>query len=47
MPWWLGLSPKGIGLYDHGDKIKPRKVILINGYTVKPVLSGHPWGMAK
>ncbi|KAL9971536.1 hypothetical protein ACROYT_G017710 [Oculina patagonica] len=28
MPWWLGLSPKGIGLYDHGDKIKPRKIFM-------------------
>lgn len=28
MPWWLGLSPKGIGVYDHGDKIKPRKIFL-------------------
>lgn len=28
IPWWLGLSPKGIGVYDHGDKIKPRKVFL-------------------
>ena len=34
MPWWLGLSPKGIGLYDHGDKIKPRKVILNNGNII-------------
>ena len=34
MPWWLGLSPKGIGLYDHGDKIKPRKVILNNGNVI-------------
>lgn len=28
IPWWLGLSPKGIGLYDHGDKIKPRKIFM-------------------
>ena len=35
MPWWLGLSPKGIGLYDHGDKIKPRKVILNNGNIIE------------
>lgn len=35
MPWWLGLSPKGIGLYDHGDKIKPRKVILNNGNIIR------------
>ncbi|KAK5902376.1 hypothetical protein CesoFtcFv8_007634 [Champsocephalus esox] len=26
IPWWLGLSYKGIFQYDHQDKIKPRKV---------------------
>lgn len=30
IPWWLGLSPKGIGVYDHGDKIKPRKIFMWN-----------------
>jgi hypothetical protein len=27
MPWWLGISYKGIGQYDLQDKLKPRKVI--------------------
>lgn len=26
MPWWLGISYKGIGQYDLQDKLKPRKV---------------------
>ncbi|KAJ8261959.1 hypothetical protein GJAV_G00160450 [Gymnothorax javanicus] len=26
IPWWLGLSYKGIYQYDHQDKVKPRKV---------------------
>ncbi|XP_033881668.3 FERM domain-containing protein 4A isoform X10 [Acipenser ruthenus] len=26
IPWWLGLSYKGIFQYDHHDKVKPRKV---------------------
>ncbi|CAB3983889.1 FERM domain-containing 4A isoform X5 [Paramuricea clavata] len=26
IPWWLGMSPKGVGVYDHSDKTKPRKV---------------------
>ncbi|KAG7454327.1 hypothetical protein MATL_G00258500 [Megalops atlanticus] len=26
IPWWLGLSYKGIFQYDHQDKVKPRKV---------------------
>lgn len=26
IPWWLGLSYKGIGQYDLQDKLKPRKV---------------------
>eukprot|EP00064_Thunnus_orientalis_P017362 superscaffoldBa00003664_g17443 len=25
IPWWLGLSYKGIFQYDHQDKVKPRK----------------------
>lgn len=29
MPWWLGISYKGIGQYDLQDKLKPRKVIKI------------------
>jgi hypothetical protein len=33
IPWWLGFSPKGIGVYDHNDKIKPRKVgVIITTY---------------
>ncbi len=28
IPWWLGLSYKGIFQYDYQDKIKPRKVRL-------------------
>ena len=48
IPWWLGLSPKGIGLYDHGDKIKPRKVkhILINAYFCTTVYHLHQFQMA-
>ena len=33
IPWWLGVSYKGIGQYDQQDKLKPRKVdgpLLIN-----------------
>lgn len=26
IPWWLGISYKGIGQYDLQDKVKPRKV---------------------
>lgn len=26
IPWWLGLSYKGIFQYDYHDKVKPRKV---------------------
>ncbi|XP_048035498.1 FERM domain-containing protein 4B isoform X2 [Megalobrama amblycephala] len=26
IPWWLGISYKGIGQYDHQDKVKPRKL---------------------
>ncbi|XP_029907826.1 FERM domain-containing protein 4B isoform X1 [Myripristis murdjan] len=26
IPWWLGVSYKGIGLYDLQDKLKPRKL---------------------
>lgn len=26
LPWWLGISYKGIGQYDLQDKVKPRKV---------------------
>ncbi|KAK1801489.1 hypothetical protein P4O66_004518 [Electrophorus voltai] len=26
IPWWLGISYKGIGQYDIQDKVKPRKV---------------------
>ncbi|XP_067302929.1 FERM domain-containing protein 4B isoform X6 [Pseudorasbora parva] len=26
MPWWLGISYKGIGQYDQQDKVKPRKL---------------------
>ncbi|XP_055970585.1 FERM domain-containing protein 4A isoform X1 [Sorex fumeus] len=26
IPWWLGLSYKGIFQYDHHDKVKPRKI---------------------
>ena len=28
LPWWLGLSYKGISLYDHNDKRVPRRVSL-------------------
>lgn len=26
LPWWLGLSYKGIGQYDLGDRVTPRNV---------------------
>ena len=26
LPWWLGLSVKGITVYDHNDRKTPRKV---------------------
>ncbi|XP_016363088.1 FERM domain-containing protein 4B-like [Sinocyclocheilus anshuiensis] len=26
LPWWLGISYKGIGQYDQQDKVKPRKL---------------------
>ena len=26
IPWWLGLSHKGISLYDYADKKTPRHV---------------------
>lgn len=26
IPWWLGLSYKGIAVYDKSDKKEPRKV---------------------
>ena len=26
IPWWLGISYKGIGVYDKNDKNVPRKV---------------------
>ncbi len=26
LPWWLGLSFKGIGQYDLADRVTPRKV---------------------
>lgn len=26
LPWWLGLSYKGIGQYDQGDRVTPRNV---------------------
>ncbi|KAI5611204.1 FERM domain-containing protein 4B isoform X3, partial [Silurus asotus] len=25
MPWWLGISYRGIGQYDIQDKVKPRR----------------------
>ncbi|XP_056606395.1 FERM domain-containing protein 4B isoform X1 [Triplophysa dalaica] len=28
LPWWLGISYKGIGQYDLQDKLKPRKLFL-------------------
>jgi hypothetical protein len=26
IPWWLGISPRGIAVYDKNDKTTPRKV---------------------
>lgn len=26
IPWWLGISNKGIGVYDKQDKNEPRRV---------------------
>ncbi|KAK2105337.1 hypothetical protein P7K49_014851 [Saguinus oedipus] len=30
IPWWLGLSYKGIFQYDYQDKVKPRKKAVVN-----------------
>lgn len=30
IPWWLGISYKGIGQYDLQDKVKPRKVSFLH-----------------
>ncbi|KAK3724933.1 hypothetical protein QZH41_005690 [Actinostola sp. cb2023] len=37
IPWWLGFSPKGIGVYDHNDKIKPRKTTAAATRTLRDV----------
>uniref|UniRef100_A0A7N6B242 FERM domain-containing protein n=1 Tax=Anabas testudineus TaxID=64144 RepID=A0A7N6B242_ANATE len=33
IPWWLGVSYKGIGQYDLQDKLKPRKVAVFVFFT--------------
>ncbi|CAG5115217.1 unnamed protein product, partial [Candidula unifasciata] len=30
MPWWLGLSPSGLAVYDKADKTSPRKIFKWN-----------------
>jgi len=37
MPWWLGISYKGIGQYDLQDKLKPRKVTQITSILMNKV----------
>lgn len=39
IPWWLGVSYKGIGQYDLQDKLKPRKVsffVFFNSFYICP-----------
>lgn len=36
IPWWLGVSYKGIGQYDLQDKLKPRKVELFPVVFIYP-----------
>ena len=36
IPWWLGISYKGIGVYDKNDKNVPRKVGHMS-YTVTAI----------
>lgn len=40
IPWWLGVSYKGIGQYDLQDKLKPRKVSL-NVFILYIILFMH------
>lgn len=35
LPWWLGLSVKGISLYDHNDRKTPRKVCELMKYCMQ------------
>lgn len=40
IPWWLGLSYKGIFQYDYQDKVKPRKVSLCFSLSEENLKSG-------
>ncbi|KAK2091574.1 FERM domain-containing protein 4B [Saguinus oedipus] len=45
LPWWLGISYKGIGQYDIQDKVKPRKPTIVKEMTDEekatiPVING-------
>ncbi|KAK7823886.1 hypothetical protein U0070_020557 [Myodes glareolus] len=42
IPWWLGLSYKGIFQYDYHDKVKPRKTKILTS-TVCQTLPGRGW----
>uniref|UniRef100_A0A673C362 FERM domain-containing protein 4B-like n=1 Tax=Sphaeramia orbicularis TaxID=375764 RepID=A0A673C362_9TELE len=44
IPWWLGVSYKGIGQYDLQDKLKPRKVGQGSFYICWVVLTGFICG---
>lgn len=52
IPWWLGVSYKGIGQYDLQDKLKPRKVsfnVLLHIYPLCIIYFGFVmwWHMLK
>jgi len=34
IPWWLGISYKGIAVYDHSDRKTPRRVRSLVGFTL-------------
>lgn len=41
IPWWLGLSYKGIGQYDLQDKLKPRKVSISSRLRTSHLTGGE------
>lgn len=40
IPWWLGISYKGIGQYDLQDKLKPRKVCFCFSLVLRALYKG-------
>ena len=46
IPWWLGISYKGIGVYDKNDKNVPRKVGNIPATTQTLLQENLPLGFA-